>query len=216
MSAVRSLLGKLSENYNYYYKYGAYYVSLWSKFVLYPKTPWWNRIDDRIVLGAIPLKNYDHDEMLVRDERIGYVLSMVEMFEIEARSPITKPVQPADWAERKVQQRILETPDYGGVALEVIDRGVDTLLEWTAEIDKATGAHSGAGPSPSPSIYVHCKAGRGRSATIVGAYLMKKFGKTPDQALRILQNERSVVHLNGEQFRGLETYYETRCRKKPF
>ncbi len=44
-------------------------------------------------------------------------------------------------------------------------------------------------------VYVHCKAGRGRSTTLVLCYLVKEFGMTPAAALEMVRAKRHQVRL---------------------
>ena len=43
--------------------------------------------------------------------------------------------------------------------------------------------------------YVHCKAGRGRSTSLVLCYLIKHLGMTPAAALVHVRGKRPQVHL---------------------
>jgi atypical dual specificity phosphatase len=43
------------------------------------------------------------------------------------------------------------------------------------------------------SVYVHCKAGRVRSATLVGYYLMSKYNLTPEAAADMIRRKRSQI-----------------------
>ncbi len=43
--------------------------------------------------------------------------------------------------------------------------------------------------------YVHCKAGRGRSTTVVLCYLVKYKGMTPGEALAMVRGKRPQIHL---------------------
>ena len=43
------------------------------------------------------------------------------------------------------------------------------------------------------TVYVHCKAGRGRSATVVLCWLMQAKGLTPDEAQAYVQAKRPQV-----------------------
>ena len=43
--------------------------------------------------------------------------------------------------------------------------------------------------------YVHCKAGRGRSTTVVLCYLVKYKGMTPGEALAMVRSKRPQIHL---------------------
>lgn len=67
-----------------------------------------------------------------------------------------------EWRSAGVDQLRLSTVDLTGVpSLQNLQRGVDFALR-----------HRERGTS----VYVHCKAGRSRSATLVAAYLIKVSG----------------------------------------
>lgn len=61
---------------------------------------------------------------------------------------------------------------------------------------------------PLPSVYVHCKAGRTRSATLVACYLIKRYGLTPEEAVRFMTRRRSQVFLHTKQWQAIEEYYK--------
>lgn len=66
---------------------------------------------------------------------------------------------PQEWAEWGVTQLQLSTVDFNNApSQEMIRRGV-AFIEEMNENEK--------------TVYVHCKAGRGRSTTLVACYLMK-------------------------------------------
>ena len=46
------------------------------------------------------------------------------------------------------------------------------------------------------NVYLHCKAGRSRSATVLIAYLMKTQGWTLDKAYEFARSKRAVVSPN--------------------
>lgn len=57
-------------------------------------------------------------------------------------------------------------------------------------------------------VFVHCAMGKSRSATVICAYLMWKFGVSPDEALSQLQEGRGVADPNPGFFEQLEVYEE--------
>jgi len=57
-------------------------------------------------------------------------------------------------------------------------------------------------------VYVHCKAGRTRSATLVGCYLMEKHGIDPDLCVKKMVDKRSHVLLREAQWEGLRAHYK--------
>ncbi len=58
-----------------------------------------------------------------------------------------------------------------------------------------------------PSVYVHCKAGRTRSATLVGCYLMQRHGWTPEDAVAFMAERRPHILLHNKQWEALREYY---------
>lgn len=79
-----------------------------------------------------------------------------------------------EWQAAGVEQLRLSTVDLTGVpTLENLHRGVDFALKHREQGN---------------SVYVHCKAGRSRSATLVAAYLIKVSLKTRRGLLKHLPN----------------------------
>jgi hypothetical protein len=88
-------------------------------------------------------------------------------------------------------------PDYRAVDLDEIDVGAD-WIKAQMDAGKVT--------------YVHCKSGKGRSATMVAAYLMKYEGYSLDGAVALIKGQRPQVSINkklfGEHYPRLEEYRE--------
>lgn len=144
---------------------------------LYPEDyPWWNEINNNVYLGSIPLENYGHTDRMIDELGIGAVLSVVQDFELYAHSLFTEPVTPENWAERNVAQLRLNTTDFLPPSLETLKQGVDFMTEHVMQGEK---------------VYVHCKAGHGRSVITVVCYLMESENMTPDQAIQYV-NERRI------------------------
>lgn len=57
------------------------------------------------------------------------------------------------------------------------------------------------------TVYVHCKAGRTRSATLVGCYLMMKNGWSPEQAVEHMRNCRSHILIHSAQWKALREFH---------
>ena len=60
---------------------------------------------------------------------------------------------------------------------------------------------------PEASIYVHCKAGRTRSATLVGCYLMAKNGMTPEEAVEVMRDHRPHILLHSKQWQAMREFH---------
>ena len=62
---------------------------------------------------------------------------------------------------------------------------------------------------PEASVYVHCKAGRTRSATLVGCYLMaRNEGMTPEEAVDLMRSKRSHILLHSKQWEALHNFHK--------
>lgn len=124
---------------------------------------WYDRVDDHIILGALPFRSIAED--LVKKENIKAVVSMNEDYELLLSN------NKEGWAKLGVKFLQLETTDI----FESPDQG--KLLMGVKFINAFLPTPMRALPEPTEkaepgTVYVHCKAGRTRSATLVGCYLM--------------------------------------------
>ncbi|MBS0272691.1 MAG: dual specificity protein phosphatase family protein [Proteobacteria bacterium] len=160
---------------------------------------WWNEITPNLVLGAIPL-GPDHADRLFFDADVDAVLTMLEDFELE--EGLVQPVSSQEWEEGLGASHChIKAVDFTGVPVDQIQQGVEFLEKRIQEKEK---------------VYVHCKAGRGRSATIVIAYLLKEqyagtnidfetaFQDVHDQ----VKNKRPQINLNAGQRATIRDYYQ--------
>jgi len=58
------------------------------------------------------------------------------------------------------------------------------------------------------SVYVHCKAGRGRSTTLVACYLMKAKRLTPEEAYHYLKSKRPHILLAPRQWEAIKLFHK--------
>lgn len=166
-----------------------YRVTLYS---LAPRIwPWWNRIDESIILGGIPLKNKDHIDK-IKEEGVLAVLTLLEKFEFEKKGLLSVPVLPEEWKREGVEYMHIEVADFSPLSLGNIERGVEYISQQV--LQKKT-------------VYVHCKAGRGRSAVIVICYLMKQKKMSPEEALEFVKGQRPLVKPNRVQMECIRQYY---------
>ena len=63
---------------------------------------------------------------------------------------------------------------------------------------------------PNASVYVHCKAGRTRSATLVGCYLMNRNLLSPEEAVELMKQKRPHILLHKAQWEALRAFHATR------
>lgn len=176
------------------FKKTTYKVSLLHRIVAHRlrprKNPWYNEITEHIVLGALPLKNRHHGKK-IHALGVQSILSVVERFEIKTKTFFSSPVQESDWKKRGLVRKIVETKDFLPMDIESFDESINFLHSEILANRK---------------VYIHCKAGRGRSASVVIAYLMKIEGKSYDEAYRLVKGKRSQVKINERQKQGILDY----------
>uniref|UniRef100_A0AAZ3SFW4 Phosphatidylglycerophosphatase and protein-tyrosine phosphatase 1 n=1 Tax=Oncorhynchus tshawytscha TaxID=74940 RepID=A0AAZ3SFW4_ONCTS len=123
---------------------------------------WFNRVDQTVILGALPFKSMTKE--LVQTENVRGVITMNEEYETKYFCNSAE-----EWKAEGVEQLRLSTVDLTGVpSLENLHRGVEFAL-----------SHREKGSS----VYVHCKAGRCRSATLAAAYIIRFVGLFTDTLL---------------------------------
>ncbi|XP_046499561.1 phosphatidylglycerophosphatase and protein-tyrosine phosphatase 1 [Equus quagga] len=148
---------------------------------------WYHRIDATVLLGALPLRSMTR--RLVQDENVRGVITMNEEYETRFLCNSAK-----EWKKVGVEQLRLSTVDMTGIPTLVnLRKGVRFALKYQ---------------SLGQSVYVHCKAGRSRSATMVAAYLIQVHKWSPEEAVRAITKIRSHIYIRPGQFEVLKEFHK--------
>ncbi|CAM9473527.1 unnamed protein product [Lampetra fluviatilis] len=146
---------------------------------------WFDRVDATVVLGALPLRGLT--EQLVKQENVRGVITMNEPYETRFLCNSLE-----EWRDAGVEQLTLSTVDFTGVpSPQQLHAGVAFALKYAAL------GHS---------VYVHCKAGRSRSATMVAAYLIQVHGWDVQEACNHLRSLRQHVLIRPTQREALARF----------
>ncbi|RNA04995.1 phosphatidylglycerophosphatase and -tyrosine phosphatase 1-like isoform X1 [Brachionus plicatilis] len=147
---------------------------------------WYTRIDENCILGALPMKRNYLD--IIRNEKISAVLTLNQDHELKWS------VSKAEWENHGVDFLQVSINDFTGVA------NLDQIKQSLSFISK----HK----SKNQCVYVHCKAGRYRSALIVACYLILHKNMNPSEAVEHLKKIRPNVILEKErQLLALNKYF---------
>lgn len=132
---------------------------------------WWDPVNEHLILGARPMRG-DPERL----SRLG-VTGVVNLCE-EMQGPL------ADYALLGIEQLWLPTTDFHHPVAEFVEQGASFI-----EKHRQSGG----------KVYVHCKAGRARSATIVLWWLVRYGEQTPESAQQHILKIRP--HTNPEIYR---------------
>jgi len=146
---------------------------------------WFDRIDSNVILGALPFRSMVDQ---LKEENVVGIVSMNEDYELRVFSHQTE-----GW--ESVGIRFLQLP-----TRDIFEAPCQEKLKLGVEFIKGL---QGKG-----TVYVHCKAGRTRSATLVACYLMEVNQWDPTQAVRHIQNCRPHILLGPKQNLAIRTYYD--------
>ncbi|KAH0945840.1 hypothetical protein HN011_011514 [Eciton burchellii] len=161
---------------------------------------WYNRIDETVILGALPFRWTT--KQLIDEENIKAVVSMNEDYELSSLSNMEK-----DWQKYDVEFLQLSTTDIFEVPRqEKLQSGVNFINKFRNMSTRKLGDLDNIGKQ-SGTVYVHCKAGRTRSATLVACYLMIKNDWTPEQAVDYIRTKRPHILLQTAQWCALRQFY---------
>ncbi|XP_062505765.1 phosphatidylglycerophosphatase and protein-tyrosine phosphatase 1-like [Corticium candelabrum] len=147
---------------------------------------WYDRIDNFVLLGALPLRR--HADELVEKHSIKGVISINESYETRFFT-----FSPEEWASRGIEYIRLDVREYF-YAPSLLQ--ISTALNMIERLKKMDH-----------NVYVHCKAGRGRSATLVACYLMKDQKLNPQEAVDLLKAKRPQVKLGKFQWEAIREFY---------
>jgi atypical dual specificity phosphatase len=164
---------------------------------------WWHHISPDIVLGAIPLIHHVNQ---LKAEGITHVITLLEDFELERG--IVHPATTKLWQQYGIAHFHKRVKDFEAVPIETIRDVIRHMQDIRRENLRA-------------KFYIHCKAGRGRSATIVIAdRLSPQLNNQQHTELEDLINQeiqsvkaiRKRVNLNAGQRASIFAYCEDRLR----
>ena len=126
---------------------------------------WWDRVAEHVLVGALP---FAADVQRLQAEGVRAVVNTCE----ESAGP------EAAYAQAGIVQLRIPTVDFTPPSLADILRALAFMREHIARGE---------------TVLVHCKAGRGRSATVALCWLIEERGLTPEAAQAVLQEKRPHV-----------------------
>ncbi|XP_030513337.1 phosphatidylglycerophosphate phosphatase PTPMT1 [Rhodamnia argentea] len=149
---------------------------------------WWDRIGEFILLGAVP---FPSDVPCLKKLGVDGVVTLNEPYETLVPTALYKAYG--------INHLVIPTRDYCfAPSLHSICRAVEFIHE-NASCGRTT--------------YVHCKAGRGRSTTIVICYLVQHKDMTPDAAYDYVKSIRPRVLLATSQWQAVQQFYYLKVKK---
>jgi atypical dual specificity phosphatase len=148
-------------------------------------------VGDGLVMGAYP-QDADDVAALV-DAGITRIFNLVQDVEYEpgARDACTLAL-----AQAGIQERRVELVDFGSLSTEQIEDAAQAVLAWLEQGER---------------VYVHCRAGWQRSATIVAAIVTLQEGVMPWVALDILRERKPTANPLSHQREDLFRWWERRA-----
>ncbi|KAI8553685.1 hypothetical protein RHMOL_Rhmol05G0035800 [Rhododendron molle] len=137
---------------------------------------WWDEIDQYLLLGAVP---FPKDVPRLKLLGVGGVITLNEPYETLVPTSL--------YHAHGIDHLVIPTRDYLFAPSFVdINRAVD-FIHKNSSCGRTT--------------YVHCKAGRGRSTTIVLCYLVEYKQMSPADALEYVRSRRPRVLLAPSQWK---------------
>lgn len=156
---------------------------------------WYNKVDDGLYLGAIPVFE-EHHTYLKKKLFLNVVLSVNEVCELSCSTLCGIPVTSAEWKDIDVLHVIIPSPDFQPPSHKLLEQGAD-FINNNLVLKR--------------NVYVHCKSGQGRSASMVAAYFIKYKGYTPERAQDELRLKRPVIFgVDSMQMKNLISYAKWR------
>ncbi|KAI3997589.1 hypothetical protein MKX01_029420 [Papaver californicum] len=149
---------------------------------------WWDQIDQFVLLGAVP---FTTDVPRLKELGVQGVVTLNEPYETLVPSSL--------YHDHGIDHLVIPTRDYlFAPSYEDLCQAVD-FIHRNVSSGKKT--------------YVHCKAGRGRSTTVVLCYLVQNKQMTPVAAFEYVRSIRHRVLLASSQWQAVQDFYNVRVVK---
>lgn len=148
-------------------------------------------VDERLATGAYPLDAADVGR-LVAELGVTRVLNLCEDDEYEEGERFA--VDEA-YAQHGIMEHRLQLIDYGEVLPGALEQGVRTVVPWL---------------DGGQTVYVHCRAGWQRSATVAAGALSVRLGIEPDDALGRIRSRKPSAQPLHHQLEGLWRWWRAR------
>lgn len=132
---------------------------------------WWDEIDDQIVLGALP---FARDVSALKELGITGVVNTCQEYAGPA----------AAYQQFDIQQFRMPTIDFTHPSFDDVCRAVEFIEDQVRQGGK---------------VYIHCKAGRARSATVAMCWYIKSRQLPAKQVQQLLADRRP--HINPSIYR---------------
>ncbi|RWW29748.1 hypothetical protein GW17_00005716 [Ensete ventricosum] len=155
---------------------------------------WWDEVDQFVLLGAVPFRK---DVPRLQQLGVRGVITLNEPYETLVPSSLYK--------VHGIDHLVVPTTDYlFAPSLVDICQAVDFIHSKDFSVPYL---HNDGNASHGRTTYVHCKAGRGRSTTIVLCYLVIEYkNMTPVAALEYVRSRRPRVLLAPSQWQAVQEY----------
>ncbi|KAL3829945.1 hypothetical protein ACJIZ3_018747 [Penstemon smallii] len=154
-----------------------------------PEFRWWDKIDQFLLLGAVP---FPKDVPRLKQLGVGGVITLNEPYETLVPTSL--------YYAHGIDHLVIPTRDYLFAPSFVdINLAVDFI-------------HRNA--CNGQTTYVHCKAGRGRSTTVVLCYLVEYKHMSPAAAFEYVRSRRPRVLLAPSQWKAVQDYKQQRMASR--
>jgi hypothetical protein len=143
---------------------------------------WFSQVTPRLWIGGAPTYRRDHDALLT--------LGITAVVDVRAE----RTADLAFYDEHAIAHRRFPVPDIGVPDERILTEAVDWM-----DVQLADGR----------TVLVHCAKGRGRSATVLAAYLMRDAGMSFDEVSELLRSRRALIKLQARHRDVLESWIGT-------
>ena len=140
---------------------------------------WFSQITPSLWLGGAPTYGRDFEALLAA--------GITAVVDVRAE----RTAEAAFFEAHDIAHRQYRVPDVTVPGPEVLTDAVPWIAEQVAD---------------GRTVLIHCAKGRGRSATVLAAYLMREQGMTFDEANELLNSKRVLVKLETRHRRVLESW----------